>query len=117
MDDYRKLEMLRAMIGDDDEDNVLYSYLEIAGQKIINRAYPYDPDRDTVPDRYGYLQVEIAAYLMNKRGAEGQLSHNENGINRTYQSADVPESMMSQVVPFCGGIGVRGSYYESSDEE
>jgi hypothetical protein len=54
-----------------------------------------------VPRRYGYLQCEIAAYLLNKRGAEGQTGHSENGISRSYESADVPESMLSEVIPFC----------------
>lgn len=105
MDDVRKLSLLKTMVGDEDPDTVLYSYLEIAGQKIINRAYPFESTRDTVPDKYGSLQVEIAAYLLNKRGAEGQLTHKENGIDRTYGSADVPEALIGQVVPFCGGIG------------
>lgn len=105
MDDVRKLNLLKTMVGDEDPDTVLYSYLEIAGQKIINRAYPFESARDIVPDKYGSLQVEIAAYLLNKRGAEGQLTHKENGIDRTYGSADVPEALIGQVVPFCGGIG------------
>lgn len=100
-----KLIMLRVMVGNNDSldwsDDVLLAYLTIAGQKIINRAYPYKDDVDTVPKRYGYLQCEIAAYLLNKRGAEGETSHSENGVSRSYESADVPESLMGQVVPFC----------------
>ena len=105
MSDTEKLIMLRVMVGNNDAldwgDDVLLAYLTIAGQKIINRAYPYQDDVDTVPKRYGYLQCEIAAYLLNKRGAEGETSHSENGISRSYESADVPESLMGQVVPFC----------------
>ena len=36
-----------------------------------------------IRDRYSYLQVEIATYLLNKRGGEGELSHSENGISRS----------------------------------
>ena len=50
------------------------------------------------------LQVEIAAYLMNKRGAEGETYHGENGVNRTYENASVPASMLAGVTPFCGGV-------------
>jgi hypothetical protein len=46
--------------------------------------------------------VEIAAYLLNKRGAEGQTSHSENGISRGYESGSIPESMLSDVLPFVG---------------
>jgi hypothetical protein len=100
-----KLTLLKAMmVGSSDTDDVLLAYLDIAGSKIINRAYPYDSDVTEVPSRYGFLQCEIAAYLLNKRGAEGQTAHSENGVSRTYESADVPESMLGAVVPFCGVI-------------
>ena len=101
-----KLIMLRGMVdGDDVTDlgnDILLTYLLIAGQKIINRAYPYDEEITEVPKRYAILQCEIAAYLLNKRGAEGETSHSENGISRSYESADVPESLMGNIVPFCG---------------
>lgn len=105
MTEVDKLSLLRVMVGqpnDSDEwsDEVLESYLQIAGEKIINRAYPYDDTVTEVPRRYGVLQCEIACYLLNKRGAEGETSHSENGINRAYENADVPESLMSNVTPF-----------------
>ena len=105
MTEVDKLSLLRAMVGqpansENWSDDVLISYLKIAGEKIINRAYPYDDTVTEVPRRYGALQCEIAAYLLNKRGAEGQTSHSENGVSRTYENADVPESLMSNVTPF-----------------
>jgi hypothetical protein len=99
-----KLELLKAMVGESDTEEVLLTYLNIAGHKIINRAYPYGTDETEVPTRYEYLQCEIAAYLLNKRGAEGQISHSENGISRTYGSADVPEAMLSAITPMVGVI-------------
>ena len=108
MTEVEKLSMLRVMVGQPNEgdwsDEVLISYLDIAARKIINRAYPYDDTVTEVPRRYSYLQCEIANYLLNKRGAEGQTSHSENGINRSYESADVPASMLSEVVPHVGGF-------------
>lgn len=101
-----KLTLLRVMVGQPNEgewaDDILISYLAIAGRKILNRAYPYDDTITEVPRRYGYLQCEIAAYLLNRRGAEGQTSHSENGISRVYESADVPESMLGEVAPHVG---------------
>ena len=107
MTDVEKLTLCRAMTeqpatAEGWSDDVLQTYLTIAGQKIINRAYPYDVSVTEVPRRYGYLQCEIAAYLLNKRGAEGETSHSENGISRSYESADVPDSMLSDVIPHCG---------------
>ena len=106
MTEIEKLAMLRVMVAQPNEgdwsDDVLISYLTIAGGKILNRAYPYDDTVTEVPRRYGYLQCDIAAYMLNKRGAEGQLSHSENGVSRSYESADVPESMLSEVIPHVG---------------
>ena len=109
MTDVEKLSLCRVMVDqpatvDGWSDDVLISYLNLAGQKIINRAYPYDDTVTEVPRRYSYLQCEIAAYLLNKRGAEGEVSHSENGISRTYENADVPDSMLSDVIPHCGLI-------------
>jgi hypothetical protein len=99
-----KLKLLKAMVGESDSEEVLLAYLDIAGGKIINRAYPYGSDVTEVPTRYDFLHCEIAAYLLNKRGAEGQTAHSENGISRSYESADVPESMLRAVTPCVGVI-------------
>ena len=99
-----KLKLLKALVGESDPEEVLLAYLNIAGDKIINRAYPFSTEETEVPKRYEYLQCEIAAYLLNKRGAEGQTDHSENGISRSYESADVPESMLRAVTPMAGVI-------------
>ena len=92
--DEEKLTMLKSLLneekGEETADSVLLAYLSLAGRKVIQRAYPYRDD------------VEIACYLLNKRGAEGETYHSENGINRSYENADVPESMLSRVLPFAG---------------
>lgn len=107
MTEIEKLALCRVMVEQPNtaegwSDDTLISYLQIAGQKILNRAYPYDDTVTDVPRRYGVLQCEIATYLLNKRGAEGEIAHSENGISRSYESADVPESMLSDVIPHCG---------------
>lgn len=104
MTEEEKLIALKAMVGGSDSDEVLSTYLLLAGKKIIARAYPYNPEVAEVPVQYECLQLEIAAYMLNKRGAEGQVSHNENGINRTYENADIPSSMLRCVTPHCGVI-------------
>lgn len=96
-----KIEMVKSMTGET-SDGVVSAYLKIAGNKICRKAYPFDPTVTEVPEQYSLLQVEIAVYLLNKRGAEGQTGHTENGISRSYESGDVPESMLRQIVPMCG---------------
>lgn len=99
-----KLAALKVMVGGSDTDEVLSTYLVFAGSKIIAKAFPYQTDVTEVPAQYDYLQVEIAAYMLNKRGAEGETSHSENGISRSYENADVPASMLRAIVPYCGVI-------------
>ena len=94
--------MLKVMTGSTDDESVLSTYLELAGRKIIAKAFPYRTDVTEVPSIYEYLQVEIAAYMLNKRGAEGQTAHTENGITRQYENADVPSSMLKTITPHVG---------------
>lgn len=104
MTDVEKLTALRAMVGGSDTDEVLSTYLLLAGRKIIARAFPYKDDVTEVPVKYETVQLEIAAYMLNKRGAEGQTAHSENGISRSYENADIPSSMLKVVTPYCGVI-------------
>jgi len=106
MTDTEKLDMLKVLVGitDTTDDAALAVFLTLSARKILSRAYPYDPTVVVVPVQYDTLQCEIAAYLWNKRGAEGQTAHTENGINRQYENADVPSSMLKSVVPYCGVI-------------
>jgi hypothetical protein len=104
MTDTEKLTMLKAMTGEKDE-SVLSTYLSIAGNKVLKRAYPFDSTVTVVPDQYAYNQVEIAAYLVNKRGAEGETAHSENGISRSYEDGDVPPTLLREIVPCASLIG------------
>lgn len=107
MTENRKIDMLRTMIDDRDEDaEVLSVYLELAASKILNRMYPYKESYDglSVPDRYAPVQLNVAAYMLNKRGAEGEIQHIENGIHRNYGSADIPEEMLNDVYPYAQAI-------------
>lgn len=99
-----KLTALKSMVGNSDPDEVLSTYLDFAGSKILAKAYPYQNDVTEVPVQYAHLQVEIAAYMLNKRGAEGQTSHTENGVSRNYENGDIPSSMLKAVIPYCGVI-------------
>lgn len=104
MTEKEKLAMLKTLSGETDED-ILLAFLTLAGQKVIQRAYPYRNDVAKVPDKYSTNQIEIACYLLNKRGAEGETYHSENGINRSYENADVPDSMLTRIMPFVGVLG------------
>ena len=104
MTDAEKLAMVKAITGETDEA-VLSTYLSIAGNKVCRKAYPFDPTVTEVPVQYGYVQVEIAVYLLNKRGAEGQTTHSENGISRGYEDGDIPPTLLREITPCASVIG------------
>lgn len=101
MDELEKIAMAKVLSGETD-DLAVSAYLKIAGSKICRKAFPFDPSMLEVPKQYEYLQVEIAVYLLNKRGAEGETAHSENGISRTYEDGDIPPTLLRQIVPVCG---------------
>lgn len=94
-----KLKMLGVITGEKDT-NTLTTYLAIAGDKILGKLYPFSRPSNEVPEPYSYRQVEIAAYLLNKRGAEGETAHSENGTSRSYENGDLPSSLVRDIVPF-----------------
>lgn len=101
-----KLIRLEVLISPDTAENdLLMILLEQAEGIVLNRRYPFGvPEGATVPAEYEQVQLQIAVELFSKRGAEGQISHNENGINRTYEAADVSPSLLRRIVPVCGSV-------------
>ena len=99
-----QIDILRSMTDENDVE-ILTAYLNMAESIILNRCYPFGTTQREVPEKYLLKQTEIAAYLLNKRGAEGETAHSENGISRTYESAGVPASMLKEVIPFVGTFG------------
>ena len=98
-----KLIFLKKLVGSvgSDEDSLLTTYLSVAASVILERLYPLgNYENETVPLRYAVKQCEIAQYLYNKQGAEGEISHDENGIRRTYENGSVPESLLKGIVPY-----------------
>lgn len=82
---------------DTSKDTQLQIFLDAAASKIKERRNNL-PDEDMEP-RWNLKQIEIATYLYNKQGAEGETQHIENGTTRTYESASVPASMLADISP------------------
>lgn len=99
MTDSEKLAMLKVMQEEQDEA-VLSTYLFLAGQKITLKMYGEGAAGNEVPPQYDAVQLEIAVYLLNKRGMDYTVSHSENGITSTFEKGDVPESLLACVTPY-----------------
>jgi hypothetical protein len=106
MTDTEKLDMLKALIDKTSlADSVLLVYLQLAGEKVLRRCYPFAASTQeyNVPERYETIQVELAANEVLKRGAQGQSSFNDNGVSRVYESEDV---LLNRIVPYAHVPGV-----------
>lgn len=108
MTEQQIITLVSNMSGESNE-GLVSAFVSMAGDAILNRCYPFATEQEIagliVPTRYQSLQCEIAVFLLEKRGAEGETAHNENGINRSYENGSVPESMLRRVTPFCRPLG------------
>lgn len=84
------------------EDNDFILELEIKSAiGIINRCRRFEPTDDVLYDvKYEdkILPLTIAGFMKN--GAEGEVSHTENGVMRQYgDSGKYPKHMLTDIVP------------------
>jgi len=90
-----------------DEPNMSTSdisvYLNLAEEAILARLYPIrrpvleEGQSLSIPTEYDMLQCRLASRYILRRGGEGEVTHNENGINRSYDSAN-DEDLLMEVV-------------------
>lgn len=110
MTDVEKLDALKAVVADEiaiDQtltDDALRVYLMRAARYIIEWRYPLESDvteamAATAINKYESLQIEVAEELIHKRGAQGETSHDESGIKRSYENAGVSDSLRRRVTP------------------
>lgn len=92
-----QLDRLKIWLPDESNEDLLNELL-LRAEDAIKRKRRTPPELP-MELQYATLQLEIAQFLYNKMGAEGEKSHNENGINRTYENAHIPDSMLNTVVP------------------
>lgn len=101
MEDSEKKTYVQVMTDEKDE-SVISAFLEVAKSTVLNILYPHEADEEKRVwlNRYDSTQCKIAAYMLNKRGAEGETMHSENGISRTYANADIPNDLKNEITPF-----------------
>ena len=106
MTNEEKITSLAVLISPDTADKDLLSELIVMAEGIVlNKRYPFGtPDGAIVPKQYEHIQLLIALELFSKRGAEGQTEHDENGISRKYEAADVSPSLLRKITPICGSV-------------
>lgn len=106
MSNDEKLTMVKALMGisDSKSDEVLEAYLSAAGKEILAWRYSYSAQPDDVPEEYEMAQIHAVIAGYSQSGAEGQMSHSENGIARTFKYPDMLRYIRANVIPLCGVV-------------
>ena len=99
-----QLERLKLRITENQTDAELEDILESAKAVILSRRFPFGEHPEEIENRYKDLQIRIAVEMYNKRGAEGETAHSENGISRSYASASVSEDLLREITPKVGVV-------------
>lgn len=90
------------------EDLLMLDTLESAKSLFLSLRYPfmvYPADSDGEPiieKRWHDWILRAAIEIYSKIGAEGQTSHSENSISRTYDSGTVSKSLLAEITPLVG---------------
>ena len=86
------------------DEAILRDCRESAKAAIMARRYPFQEWPYELERRYLDLQFRCAMDIYAKIGAEGEISHNENGVNRGYESSWISESLLQEVTPLAGRV-------------
>lgn len=109
MNTAEKITRVQTLLGNDPDatDGLIEIYLDDAEDAIMNRIYPFGVPNDAeMPTRYESIQCQLAQRYFLRRGAEGEIVHNENGVNRTYDSVN-DKDLLETIVPIAKAIGVK----------
>ncbi len=92
-----ELDKIKLMLSPSDlelySDDLLKLYLEDA-YCIINDLR----NTEEIEDKYKYVARSIVLERIGKAGAEGQTSHKEEGITRSWSSADISSELLAQII-------------------
>ena len=99
-----QLDRLKIRITENVTDIELEDILESAKAVILSRRFPFGEQPEEIENKYKDLQVRIAVEIFNKRGAEGETAHSENGVSRSYASANVSEDLLKEITPKAGVV-------------
>lgn len=101
---YALLGTLKSVLKARDFDEFDDAYLKYEMDRAIgeiNRCRRFTPtENKSYDEKYEYLIIPFCVSAIAKIGAEGQITHSENGVSRSYGSSmDYPKELVRQIVP------------------
>lgn len=86
---------------DEIKDEVMFALLEYYNDRHFN------PSEDIIYESiYAGVIVQLAISSIEKRGAEGERTHSEGGVSRSYDNAsNYPLSLTRKIIPLAKGVG------------
>lgn len=99
MTDAEKISTVQTLVENDEAatDALVTVYLSQAESSILERRYPFGIPTEYDISQYDMMQCELASRYFLRRGGQGEISHSENGVNRTYQSVN-DEDILRKVI-------------------
>lgn len=108
------IDRLKIRLGITEDEDILLSELLLSAKEIfLSLRYPSTPipidenDAPIIEPRWDGWILAAAIELYSKTGAEGQISHHENGIIRGYEAGDISTSLRSRITPKAGVISAN----------
>lgn len=98
------IDRMRIRTGEE-SDELLEECLLEATEAYMAHRFPVSAHPDSVEPEYEGLVLAMAIDIYNKIGAEGQRSHSENGISRSYSGDWISHDLLARIVPLCGVTG------------
>ena len=91
-----KISTVKTLVENDEAatDALVTVYLNDAESAILRRRFPFGVPETRDISEYDFIQCKLAARYFLRRGAEGEISHSENGVNRTYGSVNDEDLLM-----------------------
>lgn len=101
MTEAEKKKAINSMLDKAEDDTRLSVYLDFAKNEILNKMYAFDNKPENVidiPNKYNQVQIMAVVVGLTVAGAEGQNSHSENGIGRTFSYPTMVEYIHKHVM-------------------
>lgn len=99
-----KIAVVKAL-SDETDNEIIAAFLYFAGKAIWRYGDPFQTmEEEEYVEAHSDVQIDYAAYKLNKRGWDYETSHSENGVSRVFEAGDMPPSIMKRITPIASVV-------------